>query len=276
MIKIKYPGRNIFTNSISTTKFQLTGQEISVGSGLGRHDKEIILPFYLVKERIKTSLTELMLVGGEIPYYGLCNIFTEDNGTAEELTRCIVNIGSELKIDFDCTSTIIPNSATSFVLNIFSSVDKDKLKVCKGKEGLWIYFFKLKDENYGITNETFFNFDLILDIAHSQGIVESYLLKDESFNEGISYMLEGTNAFHVERNHNIDVLKKYKRGTGLIVFSPFRLSKIDDNSVEIHEMGSIFNKNFKFEWLENNAKYIILSHVQYYLLNMTFIILFVC
>ena len=246
MIKIRYPGRNIFTNSLSTTKYQLVSQEISVGSGLGKYDKEIILPYYLVKERIKTSLAEIVLVGGDMPFYGLVNILTEDNNSAEELVRCVKNIGDELKLDFDFSITLVENSSTTLIINIYSTVGKEKMKVQTGREGLWIYFLRLREDSFGIANDNFFNFETIKDIGESLGIEESYLLKDECFNEGIAFMLDGTNAFHVERNHSLDVLKKYKRGTGMIVFSPFKLKKSDDDSVEIHEMGSLFSKSFKY------------------------------
>lgn len=246
MIQIRYQGRNIFTNSLSTTKYQLVGQEISVGSGLGKYDKEIILPFYLIKERIMTSLAEIMLLGGDKPSYGLVNILTEDKNSAEELVRCIKNVGDELNIEFDCSITLAENSATTFIINLYSNVAKEKIKIQTGREGLWIYFLRLKEDVFGIANDNFFKLETINDLGESQGIEESYLLKDESFNQGIAFMLEGTDAFHVERNHNLDVLKKYKRGTGMIVFSPFKLKKSDDTSVEIHEMGSLFSKSFKY------------------------------
>lgn len=246
MIQIRYPGRNIFTNSISTTKYQIISQEISIGSGLGKYDKEIVLPFFLVKERLMTSVSEILLVGGEMPSYGLVNIFTEDINSAEELVRCLKNAGTELGLKIDCSIAIVKNSSTSFIINLFSNVDKEKLKLKTARESLWIYFLRLKEDSPGITRENFFRLDFIKDIAASQGILESYLLKDESFSQGISNMLADTNSFHVERNHNIDVLKKYRRGSGLIVLSPYKLSKIDDNSIEVHEIGSLFTKNFKY------------------------------
>lgn len=246
MIQIRYPGRNIFTNSLSTTKYQLVGQEISVGSGLGKHDKEIILPFYLVKERIMTSLSEIILVGGDRPNYGIVNIFTEDLNSAEELVRCMKHVGAELEIKLDYSIALVKNSSTSFIINLFTTVNKEKLKVHTARESLWIYFLRLREDSLGIAKDNFFNLEFIKDIAESQGILESYLLKDESFSQGITNMLVGTNAFHVERNHNLDVLKKYRRGSGMIVLSPFRLSKIDEKNVEIHEMGSLFTKNFKY------------------------------
>ncbi len=247
MIQIRYPGRNIFINSLSTTKYQLIGQEISIGAGLGKYDKEIILPYYLVKEKINTLLAEIILIGGDRPYNGLVNIFTEDSNSAEELIRCIKSIGEEFKLNFDFIHTLVPNSSTTFLINLFSIASKEKLKVQKGREGLWIYFIKLREDNFSIINENFFNHDFILDIGESLGIEESYLLKNECINEGLAYMLEDTNSFHVEKNHNIDVLKKYPSGTGLIVFTPFKLSSSDDKSVEIIEMGSLFLKNFKYE-----------------------------
>lgn len=246
MIQIRYPGRNIFTNSISTTKYQLISQEISIGSGLGKYDKEIILPFYLVKERILTSLSEILLVGGEKPSYGLVNIFTEDKNSAEELVRCMKTVGTELELKLDYSIALVKNSSTSFVINLFSNVNKENLKLKTAREGLWIYFLRLREDSLGIAKDNFFNLDFIKDIAVSQGILESYLLKDESFSQGISNMLADTNSFHVERNHNIDVLKKYRRGSGMIVLSPFKLSKIDDKNIEIHEMGSLFTKSFKY------------------------------
>ncbi len=246
MIHIRYPGRNIFTNSLSTTKYQLVGQEISIGSGLGKYDKEIILPFYLVKERIMTSLTEIILVGGDIPFYGVVNIFTEDINSAEELVRCMKNVGKELGIELDYSIALVKNSSTSFIINLYSTVNKEKLKVQTARESLWIYFLRLKEDSLGIAKDNFFSLGFIKDIAESQGILESYLLKDENFSHGITNMLAGTNAFHVERNHNLDVMKKYRRGSGMIVLSPYKLSRIDDHNVEIHEMGSLFTKNFKY------------------------------
>ncbi len=246
MIQIRYPGRNIFTNSLSTTKYQLVGQEISVGSGLGKYDKEIILPFYLVKERILTSLSEIILVGGDRPYYGVVNIFTEDINSAEELVRCMKTVGAELEIELDYSIALVKNSATSFIINLYSTVNKEKLKVQMAKESLWIYFLRLREDSLGIAKDNFFTLGFIKDIAESQGIYESYLLKDESFSQGISNLLAGTNSFHVERNHNIDVLKKYRRGSGMIVLSPFKLSKTDDKNIEINEMGSLFAKKFKY------------------------------
>lgn len=246
MIQIRYPGRNIFTNSISTTKYQLISQEISIGSGLGKYDKEIILPYYLVKERMMTCFSEILLVGGEKPSFGLVNIFTEDINSAEELVRCMKTVGTELKLEIDYSISLIKNSSTSFVINFFSSVNKEKLKLKTARESLWIYFLSLREDSLGIAKDNFFSLDLVRDIAESQGIVESYLLKDENFSQGISNMLAGTNSFHVERNHNIDVLKKYRRGSGMIVLSPFKLSKIDEKNIEIHEMGSLFTKSFKY------------------------------
>lgn len=246
MIQIRYSGRNIFTNSLSTTKYQIVSQEVSVGSGLGKFDKEIILPFYLVKERIMTSLSEIILVGGDRPYYGIVNIFTEDINSAEELVRCIKTVGVELEIELDYSIALVKNSSTSFIINLFSTINKEKLKVQKAKESLWIYFLRLREDSLGIAKDNFFNLEFIKDLAESQGVIESYLLKDESFSQGITNMLTRTNTFHVERNHNLDVLKKYRRGSGIIVLSPFKLSKIDDKNVEIHEMGSLFTKNFKY------------------------------
>jgi len=244
VVQIKYPGRNIFINSLSTTKYQLVGQTISIGSGLGKYDKNIILPYYLVKEIIYTLVSEIIIIGGDKPYNGLVNIFTDDKSSAEELIRCIENIGEELDLKFDFLQTIVPNSATTFIINLFSYANKEKLKVQKGKEGLWIYFLRLKEDNFSIISESFFNHDFVVDIGESLGIEESYLLKDESIDEGISHMLEDTDIFHVERNHNLDVLKKYKSGTGLLVFTPFKLSRSSDKTVEIHEIGSLFSKNY--------------------------------
>ena len=246
MIQIRYPGRNIFTNSISSTKYQLVCQEISIGSGLGKYDKEIILPFYLVKERIMTSVSEILLVGGEMPSYGLVNIFTEDINSAEELVRCMKTVGTDMDIKMDYSIALVKNSSTSFVLNLFSIVNKEKLKLKTARESLWIYFLRLREDSLGIAKDNFFSLDFIKDIAASQGILESYLLKDESFSQGILNMLIDTNTFHVERNHNIDVLKKYRRGSGMIVLSPYKLSKIDDKNIEIYEMGSLFTKSFKY------------------------------
>jgi hypothetical protein len=246
VIQIRYQGRNIFTNSISTTKYQLVGQEISVGSGLGKYDKEIILPFYLVKERILTSISEILLVGGEQPDYGIVNIFTEDKDSAEELIRCMKTVGAELELELDYSIALVKNSSTSFIINLYSSVSKEKLKLKTARESLWIYFLRLREDSLGIAKDNFFNIEFIKEIAASQGILESYLLKDESFSQGISNMLAGTNSFHVERNHNLDVLKKYRRGSGMILLSPFKLSKIDEKNVEIHEMGSLFTKSFKY------------------------------
>ncbi len=224
----------------------MIGQIVSVGAGLGRYDKDIILPYYLVKEKINTLFTEIILIGGDRPYNGLVNIFTEDVNSAEELIRSIKNISEELNIEFDFRQTIVPNSATTFIINLFSNANKEKLKVQKGKEGLLIYFLQLKEENTNIINENFFNYDFIIDIGESLGIEESFLLKDECIKEGIDYMLEGTNAFHVEKNHTLDILKKYRSGTGMIVFTPFRLSKSNDSSIEIHEIGSLYSKNYKY------------------------------
>ncbi|MDD2371724.1 MAG: hypothetical protein PHQ32_06990 [Firmicutes bacterium] len=247
MIQIRYPGRNIFINSLSTTKYQLIGQEISIGAGLGKYDKEIILPYYLVKEKINTLLAEIILIGGDRPFNGLVNIFTEDSNSAEEIIRCIKTISEEFKIDFDFQQTLVPNTSTTFLINLFSIASKEKLKVQKGREGLWIYFIKLKKDNFSIINENFFSHEFLLDIGESLGIAESYLLKDESINEGIDLMLEGTDSFHVERNHNLDVLKKYRSGSGLLIFTPYKLSKSDDDSVEIIELGSLFSKNLKYD-----------------------------
>lgn len=246
MIQIRYPGRNIFTNSISTTKYQLVGQEISFGSGLGKYDKEIILPYYLVKERMLTIISELLLVGGERPDYGVVNIFTEDKNSAEDLLRCMKTVGMELEIELDYSIALVKNASTSFVINLFSTIDKEKLKIKTAREGLWIYFLNLKEDSLGIAKDNFFNLEFIKELASSQGILECYLLKDESFSQGIKNMLAGTNAFHVERNHNLDVLKKYRRGSALIILSPFKLTRIDEKNVEIHEMGSLFAKSFKY------------------------------
>lgn len=193
-----------------------------------------------------TSVSEILLVGGEMPSYGLVNIFTEDINSAEELVRCMKTVGTDMDIKMDYSIALVKNSSTSFVLNLFSIVNKEKLKLKTARESLWIYFLRLREDSLGIAKDNFFRLDFIKDIAASQGILESYLLKDESFSQGILNMLIDTNTFHVERNHNIDVLKKYRRGSGMIVLSPYKLSKIDDKNIEIYEMGSLFTKSFKY------------------------------
>ena len=50
-------------------------------------------------------------------------------------------------------------------------------------------------------------------------------------------------CFFIEGNHSEDTLKKFRRGTGLLIISPYKLLRTDDKSVEIQEIGSVFNKS---------------------------------
>lgn len=246
MIQIRYQGRNILTHSISTTKYQLIAQEISIGSGLGRNDKEIILPYYLVKERIMTALAEILLVGGEMPTYGIMNILTEDKNSAEEIIRCARNLGEEHNIEFDFSISIVKNSATTIIFNLYSTVGKEMLKVKRSQEGLWLYLLRLKSEDKRITNDTYFRLEFLSDLGSSPGIHESYLLKNESINQAIANLIDGTDTFHVEGKHDVDILTKHTTGTAVLAASPYRLKKSNDDDIEIIEIGSLFKRSYKY------------------------------
>lgn len=240
---MNHPGRNFFTSSLSTTEFQLIGQAVSFGSGLGKHDLDIVLPFYLVREKMLTVLSELLFAGGVYPSYGVLNVFSEDRGIADEIVRCAKENAKELEISLDARITLTKGVSTSFTLSLFSRTEKEKLKVGKAQEGHWIYFIALKDNVLALKEEHFFPLDFIKELATSQGIAEAYLLKEESVKDGLDAVLAGTNTFYVEREHGLNALKPWKSGTGILLLSPYRLKKSDENNVVITEFGSVFSKS---------------------------------
>ena len=243
MIIIKNVGRNLYLNSITSNRSELIAQEVSFSSGFGKNDTKVALPFYLIKERVYSTLAQILIAGGEYPTYGIVNIQSEDKGIIEEVCRCFLELGNSLNIIFDFNVQIVKGISTSFIISLFGFCDNKKLKLNKSSEGQWIYFAGLKNTDKGFEYDAFFNLSFIEDIGGSKGISESYLLRDESIDGGIKNLLKTQDCFFIESRHKKDILKKYKRGTGLIIISPYKLLKSDDQSVEIEEIGSIFNKS---------------------------------
>lgn len=196
-----------------------------------------------MKERCYSALSDLLLTGGEYPSFGLVNVFSEDKGISDELLRCIRDLGKELNIHFDHSVSLAKGVSTSFVVSIFSTVEKNNLKAKKAEEGLWIYLARLGEFYSNFQEDSYIKLQFIKDLAKSKGVAESYLLKNESIQEGLLSMVKGTDCFYVERDHGIDLLKKYHRGTGILFFSPFKLAKTDDPDIEIIELASMFSKD---------------------------------
>lgn len=242
MVIIKNIGRNLYVNEIHGNRYELIAQEVSFSSGFGKNDTKVALPFYLVKERVYSTLSQILLAGGEYPKYGVINVQSEDKAIIEEVCRCFLELGNKLEIIFDFNVQLVKGISTSFIISLISFCDNDRLKLNKSSEGQWIYFAKLKELDKGLEEE-FFDLDFIKDIANSKGVSESYLLRDESINKGLKNLLKIQDCFFIEKEHNQDTLKKYRRGTGLLVISPYKLLKSDDPNIEIEEIGSIFNKS---------------------------------
>ena len=243
VIIIKNIGRNLYVNPLPGNRSELIAQEVSFSSGFGKNDTKIALPFYLVKERVHSTITQILIAGGEYPEYGIVNIQSEDKGIIDEVSRCFLELGDKLNIVFDFNIQLVKGISTSFIISLIGFCDNEKLKLNKSSEGQWIYFASLKDEDKSLEDDEFFDLGFISDIGNSKGVSESYLLRDESINKGLKNLLKTQNCFFIENNHNQDTLKKYKRGTGLIVISPYKLLKSDDKSIEIEEIGSLFNKS---------------------------------
>ncbi|MCI0502414.1 MAG: hypothetical protein L0Y48_02375 [Fusobacteria bacterium] len=221
----------------------MIAQEASFSSGFGKNDTKVALPFYLVKERLYSALTQILLVGGEYPSYGLINVQSEDKGIIEEVCRCFLELGNKLDINFDFNIQVVKSISTSFIISLYSFAELEDLKLNKTSEGQWIYLAKLKNEKTSFEDDLFFELEFIKDIASSKGISESYLLRDESINKGLKNLMKTQDCFFIEGNHSEDTLKKFRRGTGLLIISPYKLLRTDDKSVEIQEIGSVFNKS---------------------------------
>lgn len=210
---------------------------------MGKHDLDIVLPFYLVREKMLTCIAEILLSGGSYPAYGIINIFSEDKGISDEILRCAGDIGRELGISMDFSVRLTKGISTSFMISLFANVEKEKMRIAKAQEGYWIYFIALKDNYITLKDDHFFTLDFIRELASSQGISESYLLKEESIAEGLAAMLEGTDCFYVEREHDLNTVTRCKSGTGILLFTPYRLKKSDEKSIVITEVGSLFSKS---------------------------------
>ena len=240
---MKLSGRNLFAEPDQGAEFRLTAQDTVFGEGLGIHDQKAVLPYYLAEGSISSAVAEILLAGGDAPTYGIASLFGEDEGIAEDLHRCLKEVAKSKKILLDFTRTAVKAVSTGFTLSLFSRVEQSELRYRTAREGHWIYLVRVLESLEGIGTENRLRDEFIRDLARNTGVAEACLLKGSTVQESLWNMLRGTGCFYVETQPGRIYQQQIAKGKGLIFFSPYRVSRISDEDVELIELGTILNKD---------------------------------
>lgn len=240
---MKLSGRNLFAVPGSGKDVSLVSQDAVFGQGLGIHDQKAVLPYYLVESCLASGVMEILLAGGSMPDYGIVSLYGEDEGIEEELYRCFREAGRNRRIHLDFTRTAVRSVSTGLSLSLFSQVEEGELRYRKAREGQWIYLVRVSDKLEGIGTENLLREEFIRELARNPGVAEACLLKGGTVQECLWSMLRGTGCFYVETQPGRIYQERIPMGKGLIFFSPYRVSRVGDEDIEIMELGTILNKD---------------------------------
>lgn len=240
---MRISGRNLYVHSVTAKESMVISQGISFSAGLGTHDQEIALPYFLIRERLMTAMVEMILIGSGKPDYGLVNVFGDDGNLTEEILKTFKEIGLEHGLSFDISRTKAYGLSTSFSLTLTSITMTSELKLNRVKEGQYVYYVGFEEPETPMVGETrFLPISLMEELAHSSSVGEAVFLKDQSIKEGIGHLLKHTDCVFVETSGGVDTSLRCKRGGGVVFVSNHKVMRFDEPGLYIAEAGMIYNK----------------------------------